>query len=57
MKKMSVEGTKYFVIFADDFSMKVCVYMMKSKGEWIERFKEFQSFVEMQSEHEIKVFW
>lgn len=52
-----MERINYFVTFADDFFMKVCVYMMKSKEEWIERFKEFRSFVEMQSEHEIKVFW
>ena len=30
--------------------------MMKSKGEWFERFKEFRAFVETQSEHEIKTF-
>jgi hypothetical protein len=30
---------------------------MKSKGEWFERFKEFQAFVKSQSEHEIKAFW
>ena len=30
---------------------------MKSKGEWLERFKEFQTFVETQLEHEIKAFW
>ena len=25
--------------------------MMKSKGEWFEKFKQFQTFVEMQSKH------
>ena len=30
--------------------------MMKYKGKWFERFKEFQAFVEMQSKHEIKEF-
>ena len=30
--------------------------MMKCKEECFERFKEFQTFVEMQSEHKIKAF-
>ena len=30
---------------------------MKYKGEWCERFKEFQALVETQSNYEIKAFW
>ena len=30
--------------------------MMKSKGEWFERLKEFQGSIETQFEHKIKVF-
>ena len=33
MKATSVEWRKYLVIFVDDFSRKVQVYMMKFKGE------------------------
>lgn len=29
---------------------------LEIEGEWFERLKEFQAFVEMQFEHEIKVF-
>lgn len=50
------EGQKKVVTFVDDYSKKVWVYMMKYKGKWFERFKEFQAFVEMQSKHEIKEF-
>ena len=54
---MSMGGAKYFVTFGDDFWRKVWIYMMKSKGEWFDRFKEFQTFVETQLEYELKVFW
>ena len=56
MRNVSMGGTKYFVTCFDNFSRKVWVYMMKFKGEWFESFKEFQRFVKMQSEHEIKAF-
>ena len=51
-----MRGAKYFVKFVNDFMRKVYIYMINSKGEWFERFKEFQAFAEMQSEHEIKAF-
>ena len=56
MMNMSMGGAKYFVTFVDDFLMKVNVYIMKSKGKWFERLKEFGAFVKMQLEHEIKAF-
>ena len=56
MRTTSIGGAKYFVIFVDDYSRKVWVYTMKCKGEWFERFKEFQALVETQSEHKIKAF-
>ena len=36
--------------------IKVWVYTMESKGEWCERFKEFQAFVQTHLEHKIKAF-
>ena len=56
MRTTSVGGAKYFVVFVDDYSRKVWVYTMKHKGEWCERFKEFQTKVETQSKHKIKAF-
>jgi transposase InsO family protein len=32
------------------------VYLLKSKGECLEKFKELKAFVETQSKHKIKVF-
>ena len=56
MENVSMGGTRYFVIFMDEFLKKVWVYMMKFKGEWFDRLGKFQIFVEMQLEHKIKAF-
>ncbi len=56
MKTTSLGGAKYFVTYIDDFSRKVRVYLLKSKGECLEKFKEFKALVETQSKHKIKVF-
>ena len=55
MRTTSMGGARYFVTFIDDFSRKVWVYLLKSKGECFERFKEFKALVETQSQHKIKV--
>ena len=39
IRNMSVGGAKYFVIFVDDFSRKVRVYMTKCKRKWLDMFK------------------
>jgi transposase InsO family protein len=56
MRTTSLGGARYFVTYIDDFSRKVWVYSLKSKGECLEKFKEFKALVETQSEHKIKVF-
>jgi transposase InsO family protein len=56
MRTTSLGGARYFVTYIDDFSRKVWVYLLKSKGECLEKFKEFKALVETQSEHKIKVF-
>ncbi len=53
MRTTSLGGARYFVTYIDDFSRKVWVYLFKSKGECLEKFK---ALVETQSEHKIKVF-
>ena len=47
MGTTSVGESKYFVTFIDDYSRKALVHTMKCKGQWFERFKKFQTFVEM----------
>jgi hypothetical protein len=56
MRTISMGGAKYFVTFIDDFSMKVWLYVLKTKDECFIRFKEFKALVETQSEHKIKTF-
>jgi len=56
MRTTSLGGARYFVTYIDDFSRKVWVYLLKSKGECLENFKEFKALVETQSDHKIKVF-
>jgi hypothetical protein len=56
MRTTSMGGARYFVTFIDDFSRRVWIYMLKTKGECLEKFKEFKALAEKQSEHKIKVF-
>lgn len=51
-----MDGAKYFVTFIDEFSRKVWLYVLKTKGECFIRFKEFKELVKTQSEHKIKAF-
>jgi hypothetical protein len=55
MKNMSLDGTKYFLTFIDDFSRKMWVYPLKAKSECFEKFKEFKALVEKEVESHIKV--
>jgi hypothetical protein len=55
MRTTSLGGARYFVTYIDDFSKKVWVYLLKSKGECLEKFKEFKALVETQSDHKIKL--
>lgn len=42
----SYGGSSYFVSFIDDFSRKVCVYMLKKKSDVFTVFKQFRALVE-----------
>ncbi len=46
MRTTSLGGARYFVTYIDNFSRKVWVYLLKSKGECLEKFKEFKALVE-----------
>lgn len=47
---------RYFVTFIDDFTRKVFVYTLKSKGEVFAKFVEFKAKVENETERTIKIF-
>lgn len=50
----SMGGSRYFVLFIDDFSKKVWVYFMKQKSEVFENFKVWKAEVENQTERKVK---
>ena len=54
---MSVEslgGSRYFLLFTDDYSRMICVYFLKFKSETFENFKKYKCFIEKQSSCRIK---
>lgn len=56
MEMTFIGGARYFVTCIYDFSRQVWLYVLKSKGNCFEKFKEFNGFVESQSEHKMKTF-
>lgn len=55
MENVSIGGSRYYVLFVDDYSRMVFVYFMKTKSEVFKFFKEFQSLVEKQTDRKIKI--
>ena len=51
---LSHGGNKFFLTFIDDFLRKVWVYLLKSKDQTFEKFKEWKSLVETQIGKKIK---
>ena len=49
-------GYSYFIIFTDDLLRFGYVYLMKLKFEAFDKFKEYQSMIEKQTEKYIKIF-
>lgn len=56
METTSIGGSRYFVIFVDDFTRMAFVYFLKAKSEVFMYFKEFRSMVENQKDRKIKIF-
>ncbi len=55
MKTTSHGGARYFLTFIDDFSRKIHVYLLKTKGETFEKFKQYKALVENEIGNKIKV--
>jgi hypothetical protein len=53
IKFPSLGGSRFFVVFTDDFSRKSWVYFMKYKSETLEKFKEFKQRVETETGQKI----
>ncbi|KAH9679174.1 CCHC-type domain-containing protein [Citrus sinensis] len=54
-KTASIGGSHYFVIFIDDFSIRVWVYTMRAKDEVLEIFVKWEKLVETQTGRKIKI--
>ena len=50
----SIGGKKYILTFIDDSSRRSWVYLMRTKDEVPEHFKEWREMVEKQSEQKVK---
>lgn len=55
MENLSIGGSRYYVLFDDDYSRMAFIYFMKTKSEVFNFFKEFQSMVEKQKDRKIKI--
>ena len=51
----SIRGARYYVIFIDDFSRKVWVYLLKQKSKVFQKFKERKTMVKNQKRRKVKV--
>jgi hypothetical protein len=52
----SMSGSHYFVIFVDDFSRYTWVFLMKSRSELLDIYRNFAKMVETQFSKRIKAF-
>ena len=50
------KGFKYFITFVDDFSCHLIVYLMKNKSDALEKFKEYITEAEQQTDSKLKNF-
>lgn len=55
MESVSLGGSRYFVIFIDDYSRMTYIYFMKNKNEVFQHFKDYKVKVENLLERKIKI--
>ena len=55
MKTPSLNGSKYYIAFIDDYSRMCWIYFMKFKSEVADIFMKFKAWVETQSESKMQV--
>lgn len=48
MSELSLSGSRYFIIFVDDFTRMCWIYFLKAKSEVAEIFMKFKRLVENQ---------
>lgn len=55
MRTSSLNGSRYFVVFVDDYSRMTWVFFLKNKSEVLPTFKKFRSVIEKQSGNAVKI--
>lgn len=55
MQVNSLGGSRYYLLFKDDYSHFRFVYFIKEKSEVAEKLKSFVNFVEKQTSHKIRI--
>lgn len=51
---MSLDGNSYFLSLINDYSRRVCVYVLKSKDQVFKKFKEWKNLIENQCGKKVK---
>lgn len=54
MENASIGGSRYFILFIDDYSRMTYIYFMKQKSEAFQYFQDYKAKVENQSNRKIK---
>src|SRR5579871_1787837 len=54
MNYLSLRRAKYFIIFIDDKTRLIFIYLLKTKGKAFDKFKNFQALVKNQQNKKIK---
>src|SRR3979490_2063879 len=54
LKVPTPQGFKYWITFIDDKSRHMCIYLMKTKGQALDAFKQYKALVENQTGKTIK---
>lgn len=52
MEKTSIGGSRYFILFIDDYSRQV-IYFLKNKNKVLDAFKIYKAYVEKQTGYQI----
>ena len=50
-------GSRYFVIFVDDFSQYTWTYPLHHRSELVSIYQTFHKMIETQFNHTVKIFW
>lgn len=54
MEEASIGGSKYFILFVDDYSRKLSIYFLKNKSKALNAFKTYKAYTEKHTGYQIK---